>query len=111
MFVSSEKKWRKKRLRLVPIVIMNNVIIINNCYINNLICLYETVTSTEETQQVDEEIQQHIVTESNMTISVLNNQFTDSETRSVINESENELLKIEIEKLKSKIDILKSQLF
>jgi len=49
--------------------------------------------------------------ESNTIISVLNNRFNDSETRSVINESENELLKIKIEMLKSKIDILKSQLF
>jgi len=50
-------------------------------------------------------------TESNTTISVSNNRFNDSETQLVINESENELLKIEVEKLKSKIDILKSQPF
>jgi len=36
-------------------------------------------------------------TESNTTISVSNNRFNDSEAQLVINESENELLKIEVE--------------
>ncbi|KAF0746871.1 Uncharacterized protein FWK35_00026234 [Aphis craccivora] len=67
------------------------------------------VTSTEETQQLDEEIQQHnMITD--MSIN-LNEPAEPNTTISVINESENELLKIEIEKLKSKIDNLKNQLF
>lgn len=41
----------------------------------------------------------------------LNEPAEPNTTISVINESENELLKIEIEKLKSKIDNLKNQLF
>jgi len=40
-------------------------------------------------------------TELNTKIPVSNNRLNNSETRLVINESENELLKIEVEKLKS----------